>query len=171
MRHGTFRATLAATALGLAACSKSVAVEEAPRPTTLVSLPGERRWTTSIQPVDQSRFNAADSTRDRSHGSAQWSQGDRPTLSKVNLVFQYGGTERELSWAILFGSCGNASLPLIPMSAFPELDVSGAGRVQLNATLSLELATSGTFHIDIYKDRQGGAGSLVGCGNLKYLSR
>lgn len=171
MNHGMLLTTFAAAAaLGLTACSKTVPVEGAPRPSASVS-PGERTWTTTIQQVDQSRFNAPDSTRDRSHGSAQWSRGDGPTLSRVNLVFQYGGTERDLSWAILFGNCGNASLPVLPLSAFPELDVTGAGRARFDATLSVELPTSGTFHIDIYKNRQGGAESLVGCGNLKYVSR
>jgi hypothetical protein len=170
MKHGMFLATLGAGALGLTACSQTVPMNGAAEPAASVSSLREPGWTASIKSVTESHFNVADSTRDRSYGSAQWSRGDRPTLSRVNLAFSYGGTERELSWAILFGSCGTASLPLIPISNFPELEVGGGGHAQVDATLSLELPTSGTYHIDIYRDRRGGAESLVGCGNLKYVS-
>lgn len=169
MSHGMFLVSLGAVTLGITACSHTVPSEAATNPPTSVSSSDAPRWTASIhQSVGQNRFSVPDSTHDRSFGSAEWSRSDRPTLSSVNLVFAYGGAERELSWAILFGSCGSASLPVIPMSSFPELDVSSGGRGQVNATLSLEFPTSGTYHIDIYKDRRGGAESLVGCGNLKY---
>lgn len=170
MKHGMFLATLGAGALGITACSHTVPIEGAAQPAASVSSSREPKWTTSIKSVDQNRFNVADSTRDRSYGSAHWSRGDAPTRSRVNLVFAYAGPERDLSWAILFGSCGSASLPVIPRSIFPELDVSGGGSAKVSATLSLEFPTSGTYHIDIYKDRQGGAESLVGCGDLKYVS-
>ena len=128
----------------------------------------EPRWTASIQSVKEDRINVApDSVREKSFGSAQWTRGSGPTLSIINLTFSYSGPERDLAWAILFGPCGSASLPLIPMSNFPELNVNTGGRAQVNATLSVELPASGTFHIDIYKDRAGAVESVVACGNLR----
>lgn len=132
------------------------------------ALQGAGKWTSTLQPVNQFRFNAADSTRDRSYGSAQWGPGTTPMESRINLVFTYAGAERGLTWAILFGRCGNESLPVVPTATFPELDVSGGGRAQLNATISIEVPTSGTYHIEIYKDRTGGSDSMVACGNFRY---
>lgn len=168
MKHGMVWAALGIAALGITACSSTGPVTGAPSPVASAGLSGEPRWTTTIQQEAQSRFNAPDSSRDRSYGSAEWRRGNGPTLSNVNLAFSYSGPERDLSWAILFGRCGSASLTVLPRSSFPELEVSGGGKAQLNATLSIELPTSGLYHIDIYKDRTGGAESLVGCGNLKY---
>lgn len=176
MKHGMFLAALAAGVFGIAACSATVPVtgpaKPAPSVSPSVSSSGEPGWTAIIKSVVQNRFDVPDSTaREKSYGSAQWSPGNPPTQSSVNLEFSYGGTERELSWAILFGNCGAASMPVSPISTFPELEVGNNGRGQIKATLSLELPTSGAYHIEIYRDRRGGAEWLVACGNLRYGRR
>lgn len=160
---------LVAAALGLTACSHTVPVQGADGPEGSMSSPTEPKWTTNIRSVPQTRFTALDTARNISSSSVEWIQGERPGVSSVNIVFTYEGTEHSLSWAVLFGPCGGASLPLIPISSFPELEVSVGGRTQLNAEISLELPNSGMFHIDIYRDRRGGAESVVGCGNLRYV--
>lgn len=173
MKKAILLATVCAGLIGVSGCARTVPVERAsgaPGPVTSVQASAQSRWTASIQPVSQeSRFNVPDSSRDRSYGTAQWRQGELPTLSRVTLAFDYAGPERDLSWAILFGPCGSASLPVIPRTQFPELDVSGGGSAQVTATLSVTLPTSGAYHIEIYKNRQGGAEAIVGCGNLKYV--
>jgi len=171
MKQRMLLATLGAGALGLAGCAHTVPVEGAATPSASVSASDGGRWSTSIQSVTQNRGDVGQSTRDKSYGSAQWTAGSGPRISNVNLVFTYAGTERDLTWAILSGSCGTAPLPLIPGSSFPELNVGGGGRAQVNAVLPLDLPTSGTYHLDIYRNRQSGPESLVGCGNLKYSSR
>lgn len=168
MKQRMFLATLGAGALGLAACAHTVPVEGSATPAASVSAAGGGKWTTNIQSVTQNRGDVAQSTRDRSYGSAQWTRGDTPRLSAVNVVFTYAGTERDLSWAILAGSCGTAALPLIPLANFPELNVGSGGRAQITTALPIDLPAIGTYHIDIYKDRSGGPESLVGCGNFKY---
>lgn len=170
MKRGMILSALGAGALSVAACSASVPVQGAGDPSAASSVSSSRepRWTAIIQNVAQTRFNMADTTRDRSYGSAQWSPDNRPTLSRVSVVFNYGGTERELSWAILIGNCGSASLPVIPISNFPELEVGSGGHAQLEAPLTLEFPISGSYHIEVYRDRRGGAEFLVACGNLKY---
>jgi hypothetical protein len=170
MKPAIFLATVAVGMLGIGACSATVPVKGAGEPAGSVSSGREPSWTASIRGVTQNRFNVPDSSRDRSYGSARWKSGNPPTLSSVNLEFTYGGRERELSWAILFGSCGTASLPVNPVSTFPELEVGSSGRVELNATLSLQLPTSGAYHIEIYRDRRGEPESVVACGNLKFAS-
>jgi len=163
-----FIATLSVSALGLAACAHTVPVEGGTTPAASVSTTGGGRWSGRIASVTQNRGDVAQSTRDNSYGSADWTLGSGPTLSTINLTFTYSGSERDLNWALISGSCGIAALPLIPIANFPEINIGGGGRGQVTTTLPLELPATGSYHIDIYKSRSGGAENLVGCGNLKY---
>lgn len=173
MKQRSLVATLSAGALALTACAHTVPVEGgAVTPAESVSTStGGGRWNARITSVTQNRGDVGQSTRDNSYGSADWTHGAAPTLSAVNLTFTYAGSERDLNWALVSGSCGMASLPLIPMANFPELNVGSGGRAQVTATLPIDLPATGTYHVDIYKDRTGGAASLVGCGNFKYNSK
>jgi hypothetical protein len=163
-------ATIGVVATTTSGCAHSVPVSGAPSAAAEVSaaVPAgmEPKWSAVIRAVTQARFNAPDSTRNTNYGSIQWTHADIPSRSNVNLVYNYSGAERDLSWAILFGNCGSATLPLMPMSNFPELEVT-AGQANFNSVLSLEMPVSGEYHVEIYKDRRGGEESVVGCGNLK----
>lgn len=173
MRHRLFLAAVGASAFGmLTACAKSTPVEGAPTPSSSVSTDGASgaRWTANLQSVNQNRGEVAQTSRDRSYGSATWGQGAAPSLSNISLVFTYTGQERSLAWAILPGSCGTPALPIIAMSNFPELSIGGGGRAQVTTSLPLELPSNGVYHIDIYRDRRGGADALIACGNLRYAS-
>ena len=164
-------AALGVGAASLTACAHSVpAGGSASAPSGDVSMAAGPRWTARLASVMQSRGDIRQSTQDKSYGSAEWRDGDAVSLSKVDLVFTYSGNERDLSWAILPGACGSASLPLLPLSNFPELNLVSGGRAQITVTLPIDLPVAGTYHIDIYRDRLGGTESVVGCGNLKYLA-
>ena len=126
-------------------------------------------WTTRFRSVAPTHLDSGDSTRHSSYGTADWSPGDARALSKLHVKFTYSGRETELSWAILYGTCGTASLPVIPMSNFPELDLSAGGSTEVNTTLTLEFPLSGSYHAEIYKDRIGGEEAVVACGDLKYV--
>ena len=169
MKKGMILVTIGAGALIVAACSATVPAKgvAAGPESSVSSQRGEARWTASIRSVSRDRFDAPDSSRAKSYGTARWSPGERPGQSNVSVSFSYGGAEKVLSWAILFGNCGIGSMTLVPLSMFPELEIT-AGHAKVEATMLFEFATSGTYHIDIYRDRQGAAESVVGCGNLRY---
>jgi hypothetical protein len=131
-------------------------------------------WKSSLRMVQEDRISESpDSVR--SHGSAfgtaVWKYGDNPSTSVVELTFTYGGQERDLSWAILFGRCRSASLPVAPVSSFPELNMTGGGRVQVEARLATELPHRGQYHVEVYKDREGGEQAVVACGEFKYSEK
>jgi hypothetical protein len=147
--------SIAAVMIASVGCSATGGGTQAANSAAAV-LTGVPTWTANIRGVAQSRFNAPDSTRVHSYGSARWTPGNSSTLSVVNVAFAYDGPEHFLSWAILFGGCGTASLPLETLSSFPEIDVSSGGRGVVNATLFIEFPESGTYHVEIYKDRRGG---------------
>ena len=163
-----FLATLSAGSLGLAACATTVPVAGAPTTDAAVTTSGGARWSARIASVTQNRGDVAQSTRDNSYGSAEWTRADVPTLSKFDVVFTYAGTERDLAWAVLAGSCGTAALPVIPLANFPELNVGGGSRAQVSASLPIDMPATGAYHIDIYKDNSGDPQSLVGCGDFRY---
>lgn len=173
MRQRMFLAACGAGALGLlSGCAKSTPVEGAPTPsTTSMDAADNARWNANIQSVTQSRGEVVQTTRDRSYGSATWTPGASRSLSNINVVFTYTGPERTLAWAILPGSCNSPTLPVLPMSNFPELSIAGGGRSQVTTSLPLELPTTGSYHIDIYRDRRASADALVACGNLRFASR
>ena len=171
MKQRLFLAAFGAGTLGLlSGCAKSTPVESAPAPSvsTAGGASASSRWSANIQSVTQNTGAVQQTTRDRSYGTATWTHGAAASLSNVNLVFTYTGSERTLAWAILPGSCATPALPVIPMSSFPELNVGGGGRAQVTTSLPLELPSTGTYHIDIYRDRRGGADALIACGNLRY---
>lgn len=172
MKQRMFVATLSAGALALTACAHTVPVEGAATPAASVSTSSSGgRWSARVASVTQNRGDVAQSTRDNSYGSAEWTRGAGPTISTVNLTFTYSGQERDLNWALVAGNCGMAALPLIPIANFPELNIGSGGRAQVTATLPIDLPQSGTYHVDIYKDRNGNPASLVGCGNFRYTSK
>ena len=172
MKQKILSAALGAGALFVvAACAqKSASSEAGGSPSPNVVAGENAKWTANIQSVTQSRGDVAQSTRDRSYGTLTWSRGAGPSLTNIALVFNYTGQERFLSWAIVAGSCGTPALPVIPMSNFPELSVGGGGRAQVNGSLPLDLPTNGSYHVDVYRNRQGGMDALVACGNMKFVN-
>lgn len=155
--------------LGVAACSQAVATGGGVRTSETESVgTGNARWTGSFRSIGGERASLTDTTRERSYGTVRWTPSGVATQSVIDLSFNYGGTERELSWSILLGACGAATLPVVPMSILPELELNGVGAVKLTATLNTEMPSSGTYHIDIYRDRSGDVETLVACSNLKY---
>ena len=130
--------------------------------------PGQ--WTASLRQVRDDRLSTPSDSMPggRSFGTVVWKTGDTPEMSIVKLSFSTTGVERDLSWAILYGRCRSASLPVAPLSSFPELDMSGGGSATVSVTLSLDLPAKGLYHVEIYKNREGGEEAVVACGELKY---
>jgi hypothetical protein len=171
MNHRLFLAPLGATLLFTVGCAQSAPATGAISPAAAVAISGRARWTTSLRSMGESHIDApVDSARNRSFGSAVWTPGANPALSRVDLNFAYGGADRDLSWAILYGRCGSASLPVISKSNFPELDVRGGGIAKVSVSLALEFPTSGSYHIEVYKDRTSENDSIVACGDMKYVA-
>ena len=96
--------------------------------------------------------------------------GASASLSNVKFVFNYTGQERYLSWAIVAGSCGTPSLPILPMSNFPELNIGSGGRAEVTGSIPAVLPTTGVYHVDVYRSRQQSMEALIACGNLKFVN-
>lgn len=169
MRRRILLAAIGAGSLGvMAGCATGTPVDGAAVPDRSATAGAGARWTANIRSVTQSRGEVMQTTRDRSYGSATWERGESESVSNVNLVFTYAGQERFLAWAILPGSCGTSSLPVLPMANFAEINVGGGGRGQVTTSLPLGLPVTGTYHIDIYRGRRQATDALLACGTLMY---
>ena len=132
------------------------------------------RWTASIKMVHEDRVNeSVDSVRGigTSFGSASWTQGETPTISVVDLTFTYGGNERELAWGVFVGRCRSATVPIAPISSFPEIEFTGGGPARVQAQLPIELPKTGQYHLNVYRDRSAEESSIIACGDLKYSAK
>lgn len=172
MPNVRFAATLSAFAFGVIACAKTPAVETAPAPVSpsgaISTSPNVVSWSGNITAVTESNADVRQSTRGTGYGNAKLTRGDSPNSTRIDLTYTSGGTsDRYLNWAILPGRCGAGSLPLLPISNFPELTVAGDGRAQTNVMLPMEFPTRGDYHINVYHERQQTLDQVVACGNLR----
>lgn len=171
MKHCVKALLLSFIFCGLAACATQTSMPEASSPGGSISALTNGAWTTNIRSFSEVRSTLSDTVRQKSSGSAEWVKSDVSGRSVVNLAFSYGGEERALTWAILFGACNSASLPVLPKATFTELEMDTGGRVTVKADIPLELPRSGNYRVEIYRDREGTNDSLVGCGNFKFVKR
>lgn len=169
MNYVRFVAPLCALSLGVIACAKTTTVETAPSPSKGVSATGEVvSWSGNITAVFESNSDVRQSSRGNGYGTVQMTRGENMTTTRVNVVYtSAGSTDHSLNWAVLPGRCGNGSVPLLPISAFPELQVGGDGRAQINVTLPFEFPTRGDYHINVYHERQSTLDQVIACGNLR----
>jgi len=172
MRNVRFAATLSAFALGIVACATTPKVESTPAPSGAVTSTSSSgnvvSWSGNISAVVESNADVRQSTRGSGYGNAQLTRGEAANSTRINVQYSSGGTnDRYLNWAILPGRCGSGSLPVMPISNFPELTVGGDGRAQVNVELPFEFPTRGDYHVNIYHERQQTLDQVVACGNLR----
>ena len=169
MSNVRFAAALSALVLGVIACTKTPAVETAASPSSSGSASAVvLSWSGNISAVQESNSDLRQSSRGNGYGNAQLTPGDSPSSTRISVNYTSAGTsDRYLNWAVLPGRCGAGSLPLLPISNFPELTVGGDGRAQVTVVLPFEFPMRGDFHINIYHERQQTLDQVVACGNLR----
>lgn len=162
-----------------AACAKTVPVDNAPPPSPAsVAAPAEARWTSTLNPVQERTAEIRQTTTNRARGSFVLTRGDQPGWSKVTLNFNSNsgaGSNSTASWAIVPGSCGSDAAPVLPVSAFPVMELGGSGSAQITSQIHWDFPLTGTYHVNVY--RSGGVmnaesrsvAAVLACGNLRYL--
>ena len=169
MSNVRFAATVTVFALGSLACATTPKVETAAAPSGSISTSDNvASWSGNISAVVESNSDVRQSSRGNGYGNAQLTRGDAANSTRINVNYTSAGTsDRYLNWAILPGRCGAGSLPVMPISNFPELTVGGDGRSQVNVELPFEFPMHGDYHINIYHERQQTLDQVVACGNLR----
>lgn len=170
MSNVKFAAVLSSLAVGFIACAKTPAVETGAAPASNVSTASGDAvsWSGNITAVTESNSDLRQSSRGNGYGNVQLTPGDSRSSTRVNITYSSGGTsDRNLNWAVLPGRCGAGSLPILPISNFPELAVGGDGRAQVNVVLPFDFPARGDYHLNIYHERQQTLDQVVACGNLR----
>ena len=72
-----------------------------------------------------------------------------------------------LWWSIVTGSCGSASLPLVPPRQLAEIDVPGSGQVRVTAPFRATLVSNQSYHLNLYLAGGSDLSAVIGCANLK----
>jgi hypothetical protein len=62
-------------------------------------------------------------------------------------------------------------VPIVPISSFPEIELTGGGAARVQAKISFELPTRGQYHLNVYKDRSVDEASVVACGDFRYSAK
>jgi hypothetical protein len=172
MTRTTSLLILLVASLGLAACSTNAPPNGSIATAHSMDQPPQPRWTGNLRATIIDKLNESDTASSQrnygSRGSVVWTYGSTAALSNATMDFTYSGSERALTWGIFFGPCGNASLPIVSLSTFPELEMSSGGHTRVIAALSYELPLTGAFHVEVFKDRTGDPETSVACGNLKF---
>ena len=163
--------------LAVAACAKSVPVENAPAPAAAaVVAPGEARWTASLNPVQERTAEIRQTSTNRSRGSFTMTHGDNPGWSRITLNFNANSASSENStaaWAIVPGSCGSDAAPVLPVSAFPTIELGGSGSGQVSSQIHFDFPLSGAYHVNVYRggimnSDSRSIAAVLACGNLKF---
>jgi hypothetical protein len=149
--------TVSAVATALAGCAtrsaSSSEAETAPQVTSSTADIGPLRWTGNLQPMQQRSPSAIQpAERTKAYGTVLLSvspQTPNRTRAQITLTVPLQSAT-ELRWAILSGRCGAASLPVAGYEQFPVLEMSANGRGQLDTEIPVTLATTSTYHVNIY---------------------
>jgi hypothetical protein len=170
MKGFAFAMTGAAATLIVAGCAKSVPVEGAPAPASpaaSVSTSTTTKWTGNFVAVTEARSDIRQSARANNYGTVTITAAGTSRRSRVSLTYSTSSEVRFLSWAILPERCGSSTIPVLPLTSFPELQVGSDGRSQVTAELPWDLPTSGSYHINVYKERRATLDAVVACANLR----
>jgi len=119
----------------------------------------------SFAPMQQRSGSAFGSSQARYFGTARV-EPVRENYSSVRLMVNAPVQNIALRWAILPGTCGAASLPLMAFDQFPFIEVGSNGRGELSVELPLTFPQS-AVHINLYQNANADMSNIVACANLR----
>ena len=75
-----------------------------------------------------------------------------------------------LQWAIAPGACRSGTIPVMPITNFPEIRMNN-GHGELDQVLSMPIPTSGSVHVNIYSGDATDETGVMVCSELKLTKR
>jgi hypothetical protein len=127
------------------------------------------RWSGSFAQSQQQTGDLAPRSTNKVYGNVSLTRprDDQSSVhAKVTLSTPLGES-RLLHWAILDGSCGSNTLPLLAIEQFPQINITNNGRGQIDVDLPLTLMPTGSYHVDVYWTTGHDHGDLMTCANLR----
>jgi hypothetical protein len=169
MRNPRMAALIALSTL--AACSSATqggAASSAPS-TSRTNNAALLRWTGSFTQAQQQTGELAPRSTNKAYGNISLTR-PRDDQSSVHAKITLStplAESRLLHWAVLDGSCGSSTLPLLAIEQFPQLNITNNGRGQLDADLPLTLVPTGSYHVNVYWTTGHDQGDVMTCANVR----
>lgn len=167
MARFTFRHALAT---GVAMCGvASLATAQGTKAKSDSIVPMQARaYDGQFRPMQQSQGAAGMSKQQRVYGSVKIAFRESNDRSNVNLMIDTGLQQSEiLGWSANPGRCGSGSVPIMPITQFPGIEVTSTGRGEINVQdMQLIIPASGPVHVNVYR---GGdtLDRVIACANLR----
>lgn len=156
---------------GLSGCASTPPVVSAPAPSNdraavLAAAGTPTRWQATLQPTQGRTAMAAPTSQNKTTGSVFLSAAGADRTRVRLTVSTHLANASALLWAIVPGSCGSGAQPIVGVQRFPVIEIGGNNRGELDMEMSLELPTSGSYHVNVYN---GGTqlNNVITCGNLR----
>lgn len=172
LSHGASAAFLSMAALGACAsggASSSSTASVAPSAqavgsTTPVNL---IQWTGSFHPATEISSGGGGTHVSVSGGAKLTATSGHGMHAHLTLSTNAGIADATpVHWAIAQGDCHNGALPVAPVSAFPDLNISN-DRGELDADVAVDLPTSGRYHLNVYKSESTDEADVFTCAPLQ----
>lgn len=162
MRWSTTAAALTIATAGACSTAGSGAASAGRGATTV----GEMHWVGSLVPTQERTGDLRPAGQTRMYGTVTMSPAESGHATRIELSVNMPTTNRSLAWALLPDRCGSGTLPVVPVNAFPTLEISGSGRAQVQAEIPYAFPTTGAYHLNVYGSERQGLSDVVGCTNL-----
>jgi len=134
----------------------------------LALTPAEAKWSGAILPKEQNSGQAAASRRTLINGQVDMvADADYPTRTRIDITIGTPVTNSTVLWALVPDRCGTGGVSVLPVNAFPPIEVGPSGRGEVSAVVPFQLPTQGNFHIDIYESRRATLADVQACAELK----
>jgi len=170
LKGNSFLATIGALSMLIACSSGTQSGVAASAPSTRrVDNAATLRWSGSFAQSQQQSGDLAPRSTNKVYGTVSLTR-PREDQSSVHAKITLStplGESRLLHWAVLDGSCGSNTLPLLAIEQFPQISITNNGRGQLDADLPLTLVSTASYHVDVYWTSGHDQGDLMTCANLR----
>lgn len=160
--RATARALLVA---GLAACSSAPKATDGSRVTV-----EQDHWSGTIRPIEARTGEVAGTKPPAQyHGTILMSRaGTGMSRTRIEISLNRPEQYGSVSWALSTGRCGMMVAPVLPISVFAPLEMSGSGRGDATEEVPFEFPTDGMYHVDIFSGHSARLTEVVACADLSY---
>lgn len=127
--------------------------------------PAFLEWSGKFRPTQQQSLGVEMRSRNIASGTVTLTA---PNEREMHVRISLSGPEDQsgaLLWAIAPGACRSGSIPLMPVSSFPELRMIN-GHAELDRPISIPIPTSGTYHVNVYNSTVTDESGVMTCAEL-----
>jgi hypothetical protein len=127
---------------------------------------GAIQWSGRFRAIQEQSGNGSTRQLNQTTGSVVLTA---PSAEQTRVQLSVSGPMLDplrVPWVVAPGPCRSGSLALTSINQFPEISMSN-GHGELDATFSMTLPTSGTYHVNVYNGTATDESGVMACAELK----